>query len=119
MRPASRLPRRLSVRPTFRLPRRTVRLRLTLLYGGLFLISGTALLVITYVLVAHRFPAFVTAQSAGVTTSGPAPTSRPVTSSGPATSGPATSSGPVTSAGGGSASITIGGAACAPRQALI
>jgi signal transduction histidine kinase len=43
------------------LPRRSVRLRLTLLYGGLFLISGTALLVITYVLVAHRFPAFVTA----------------------------------------------------------
>jgi signal transduction histidine kinase len=38
-------------------PRRTVRLRLTLLYGGLFLVSGTALLTITYVLVAHRFPA--------------------------------------------------------------
>jgi signal transduction histidine kinase len=33
-------------------PRRTVRLRLTVLYGGLFLASGTALLAITYLLVA-------------------------------------------------------------------
>jgi signal transduction histidine kinase len=41
-----------------RLPRRTVRLRLTLLYGGVFLLSGAALLAITYVLV-------------GQTTSGP------------------------------------------------
>ena len=30
------------------LPRRTVRLRLTLLYGALFLVSGAALLAITY-----------------------------------------------------------------------
>jgi signal transduction histidine kinase len=36
-----------------RLPRRTVRLRLTLLYGGLFLVSGAALLAVTYVLVRH------------------------------------------------------------------
>ena len=36
------------------LPRRTVRLRLTLLYGGLFLASGAGLLGITYVLVDHR-----------------------------------------------------------------
>lgn len=35
------------------LPRRTVRLRLTLVYGGLFLVSGAALLAITYVLVVH------------------------------------------------------------------
>lgn len=34
------------------LPRRTVRLRLTLLYGGLFLLSGAALLAVTYALVA-------------------------------------------------------------------
>ena len=34
-----------------RLPRRTVRLRLTVLYGGLFLAAGAALLAITYVLV--------------------------------------------------------------------
>ncbi|HKO27624.1 MAG TPA: ATP-binding protein [Solirubrobacteraceae bacterium] len=35
------------------LPRRTIRLRLTMLYGLLFLIAGTALLAITYGLVAH------------------------------------------------------------------
>jgi signal transduction histidine kinase len=35
------------------LPRRTVRLRLTLLYGCLFLLSGAALLAITYLLVHH------------------------------------------------------------------
>jgi signal transduction histidine kinase len=40
---------KLAVRP--HLPRRTVRLRLTLIYGGLFLISGAGLLAITYVLV--------------------------------------------------------------------
>lgn len=34
-------------------PRTTVRWRLTLLYGGLFLASGTALLAITYALLAH------------------------------------------------------------------
>jgi signal transduction histidine kinase len=36
-----------------RLRRRTVRRRLTLLYGGLFLVSGVVLLAITYVLVRH------------------------------------------------------------------
>jgi signal transduction histidine kinase len=40
-----------------RLPRRTVRLRLTMVYGGLFLISGAALLAITYFLVRQRLPA--------------------------------------------------------------
>jgi signal transduction histidine kinase len=38
-----------------RLPRRTIRLRLTVLYGGLFLASGAALLAITYVLVARQY----------------------------------------------------------------
>src|SRR2546430_16090083 len=38
------------------LPRRTVRLRLTLVYGCLFLLSGAALLAITYLLVSHRLP---------------------------------------------------------------
>ncbi|MGA2529469.1 MAG: HAMP domain-containing sensor histidine kinase [Acidimicrobiales bacterium] len=33
------------------LPRRSIRLRLTAIYGGLFLVSGAALLVVTYVLV--------------------------------------------------------------------
>jgi signal transduction histidine kinase len=36
-----------------RLPRRTVRLRLTLLYGSLFVVSGAALLGITYLLMLH------------------------------------------------------------------
>ncbi|HEY1319840.1 MAG TPA: HAMP domain-containing sensor histidine kinase [Streptosporangiaceae bacterium] len=36
-----------------RLPRRTVRFRLTLLYGGLFLLAGIAVLALTYVLVTH------------------------------------------------------------------
>jgi signal transduction histidine kinase len=36
-------------------PRRTIRLRLTVLYGGLFLASGAALLTITYVLVARQY----------------------------------------------------------------
>jgi signal transduction histidine kinase len=35
------------------LPRPTIRLRLTLLYGGLFLVAGAVLLAITYELVAH------------------------------------------------------------------
>ncbi|MFT3863733.1 MAG: hypothetical protein QM729_05615 [Solirubrobacterales bacterium] len=47
---ASRAPRRWFAP---HLPRRTVRLRLTLLYGGLFLLSGAALSGITYGLVAH------------------------------------------------------------------
>ncbi len=40
----------------WRLPRRTVRLRLTVLYVGLFLASAAALLVITYFLVAQQLP---------------------------------------------------------------
>ena len=45
-------PRRLAaLAASRRLPRRTVRLRLTLLYGGLFLLSGAILLAVTYVLV--------------------------------------------------------------------
>jgi signal transduction histidine kinase len=37
-------------------PRRTIRLRLTLLYGVLFLVSGAALLALTYLLVANSLP---------------------------------------------------------------
>ena len=44
------------------LPRPTLRLRLTLLYGGLFLAAGTVLLVITYELVAHSPPSTVHGQ---------------------------------------------------------
>jgi signal transduction histidine kinase len=44
---------RARLRSRFRHPHTTVRWRLTLLYGGLFLACGAALLAITYVLVAH------------------------------------------------------------------
>jgi signal transduction histidine kinase len=47
---------RLAVRA---LPRRSVRLRLTVLYGALFLISGGAVLTITYLLVRHSSGHFV------------------------------------------------------------
>jgi signal transduction histidine kinase len=46
--------RSLARRLADRLPRRTVRLRLTLLYSGLFLVSGAALLTITYVLLTRK-----------------------------------------------------------------
>lgn len=38
------------------LPRRTVRLRLTLLYGAMFLFCGFALLTLTYILVSNAVP---------------------------------------------------------------
>jgi two-component system sensor histidine kinase VanS len=44
---------RLTPRRLLHLPSRTVRLRLTLLYGGLFLVSGMALLAIMYLLFRH------------------------------------------------------------------
>jgi two-component system, OmpR family, sensor histidine kinase VanS len=44
---------RLSPRRLLHLPSRTVRLRLTLLYSGLFLVSGAVLLAITYLLVSR------------------------------------------------------------------
>jgi signal transduction histidine kinase len=49
-----------------RLPRRTVRLRLTLMYGGLFLVSGAALLAITYALVTGSKSKTVTFSRGGV-----------------------------------------------------
>jgi signal transduction histidine kinase len=48
------------------LPRRTVRLRLTLMYGGLFLISGAALLATTYLLVKGSGSEEVTFSRGGV-----------------------------------------------------
>jgi signal transduction histidine kinase len=39
-----------------RAPRRTIRLRLTLVYAALFLLSGAVLLTITYLVVAHSAP---------------------------------------------------------------
>jgi signal transduction histidine kinase len=59
-RPATRrsVPRRSlpgHMRPGLRPPRRTIRLRLTLWYGGLFLLSGAVLLAVTYALVVQAF----------------------------------------------------------------
>ena len=54
----------------WRLPRRTVRLKLTLLYGALFLACGAALLAITYVLVENRLPVMVTIHGQTTGTSG-------------------------------------------------
>ena len=64
---AARLNRRiteLAVGP--RLPYRTVRVRLTLLYGGLFLVSGAALMAITYALLVNA--GFVFSLQTGPTT---------------------------------------------------
>ena len=49
------------------LPRPTIRLRLTLLYGGLFLVSGVVLLTVTYVLVSNstRGTVFATTGTGG------------------------------------------------------
>jgi signal transduction histidine kinase len=52
-------PGRISRLADLPLPRRTVRLRLTLLYGGLFLACGAGLLFITYLLVGHRLPTYI------------------------------------------------------------
>jgi signal transduction histidine kinase len=77
-----------------RLPRHTIRLRLTLLYGALFLASGTGLLIITYVLVAHRLPGIVTVdhqRAAGAGAGSATMISGPATAAcAPARSGPVT-----------------------------
>ncbi len=60
------------------LPRPTVRLRLTLIYGSLFLLSGAVLLVVTYVLVSQTSPGTVfaakTTQGGGLVTVNPSGT---------------------------------------------
>jgi signal transduction histidine kinase len=48
------------------LPRRTVRIRLTLLYGGLFLLCGSGLLATTYVLLQHSSFGFVQNSQEGI-----------------------------------------------------
>jgi signal transduction histidine kinase len=64
----------LGPRRWLRPPRRTVRLRLTLVYGALFLVLGTALLAITYLLVSKSLPAGPTiSRTAGTAPSGIAP----------------------------------------------
>jgi signal transduction histidine kinase len=52
------------------LPRRTIRLRLALLYGGVFFISGAVLLALTYVGVAHTHGAYSQAVGAPLIHSG-------------------------------------------------
>jgi signal transduction histidine kinase len=61
---SSRLSRRLRAR----LPAPTIRLRLTLVYGGFFLCSAAALLAITYVLVNHQYTGnfFISSSRQGV-----------------------------------------------------
>jgi signal transduction histidine kinase len=55
MTPRAERPRKLaSLGSRLRHPQTTVRWRLTLLYGGLFLVCGAALLTVTYVLVSHH-----------------------------------------------------------------
>jgi signal transduction histidine kinase len=59
-----------------RFPRRTVRLRFTLLYAGLFLVSAAGLLAITYLLVARQLPSSLslyTHSSGGTLIGGSAP----------------------------------------------
>jgi signal transduction histidine kinase len=51
-------------------PRRTIRLRLTAFYSGLFLVSGATLLAITYLLVRFTFPVAAHAHSAGTAGAG-------------------------------------------------
>jgi signal transduction histidine kinase len=46
-----------------RLPRRTVRLKLTVLYGALFLVCGIALLAVTYFLVEQHLPTTLTSKN--------------------------------------------------------
>ncbi|HTX11432.1 MAG TPA: HAMP domain-containing sensor histidine kinase [Solirubrobacteraceae bacterium] len=58
------------------LPHRTVRVRLTLLYGGLFLLSGAALMAIAYALLVNAGFVF-TLQDAPATQSGAAPNGFP------------------------------------------
>jgi signal transduction histidine kinase len=53
-RPAAALRRLAGATPPSHLPRRTVRLRLTAMYGCLFLLSGAGLLAITNLAVAHQ-----------------------------------------------------------------
>ena len=83
----------------FRAPR-TVRLRLTLLYVGLFLASAACLLLITYFLVARQLPGTVTLRTSGGGTAGTS------------ASGTAGTSGQVVTGGAGGTGAGV--AACAP-----
>jgi signal transduction histidine kinase len=98
---------RLAARP--HLPRRTVRLRLTLLYGGLFLASGAALLATTYVLVRHNTSGFIFESDDG--------TSSAVIESNDAPAGPPRVEGEQSLSPSGSAKLTPEQAEAQARQA--
>jgi signal transduction histidine kinase len=66
--PAKRTPKTWRLRllrhtAALRLPRRTVRLKLTVLYGALFLVCGIALLAVTYFLVERHLPTTLTSKN--------------------------------------------------------
>jgi signal transduction histidine kinase len=63
---------RLSPLPGLRLPRRTARLRLTVLYGGVCLVFGAVLLTVTYLLTWNALVAHAVPQPAGGSSSEPA-----------------------------------------------
>jgi signal transduction histidine kinase len=67
--PTGGLARRRRRWPRLRLPSRTVRLRLTLLYGSLFALSGAGLLAVTYLLVLN-FPSHLRITTGPVDTQG-------------------------------------------------
>ena len=79
--PSFRMPRlslaRLAPRRLLHLPSRTVRLRLTLLYGGLFLVSGVALLVTTYLIFRSNSGVDLIVPTGTARVTGPAPTASP------------------------------------------
>jgi signal transduction histidine kinase len=80
------------------LPRRTIRLRLTLLYAGLFLISGAILLTITYVVVDNHVPRLLGIHAAATGQQLQAP----VQIGGPSVIGGASAGGGTSARGGGS-----------------
>jgi signal transduction histidine kinase len=88
--------RRLPI-PAWLRPRWTVRLRLTLLYGGLFVVGGAILLAITYALVAPRDAAVFAVSNGGVSVQQTAPALAP-----------APGTGPVVGAAGGFVGATVG-----------
>jgi signal transduction histidine kinase len=63
-----RSPRRLRVRRWLRLPRYTIRLRLAVLYSGVFLILGTVLLAIIFLSVRHSSHSVVVSAQGAVST---------------------------------------------------
>jgi signal transduction histidine kinase len=70
------------------LSRLTIRARLTLVYGGLFLLAGLLLLGVTYALVSQRLPGRAEQNLSGAPTSGSGQPTRPPQRSGTGTTAP-------------------------------